>query len=187
MNLEPGDILEYHYKYEIPMDVNWMHFNSGRIFHHGDIPKQEYELKLDSHRKLRNTIIGDEWDEKTTEDKVVRHIWKKRNLPAIMDEVASHPHMDLPHIIYKFNENNLSYVFQHPRTGQILPAPFHIYMIKKRQAKDHWFRRVARRKFVLDRQGLLFRNWVSDVSQTSSGPFGKIKVCSFRHRTKFRV
>ncbi|NND77138.1 MAG: hypothetical protein HKN39_03035, partial [Flavobacteriales bacterium] len=175
INLEPGDVLEYHYKYEIPLDVNWMHFNSGRIFHHGHIAKQDYELKLEYPKKLRNTVIGDECDDNFTANKVTTHIWKKMNLPAALDEVASRPHLDLPHIIYKFNENNISFVFKHPRTGQILPSPYHTYMIKKRQDKDFWYRRVALRRLVLDKQGRMFRSWISGVSHETDTPLEKLR------------
>lgn len=173
INLRPGDVLEYHYKYEVPMDVNWMHFNSGRIFHHSTLAKQDYELKLEYNKKLRNTISGDAANSIKTEDKVTTHIWTKKNLDPIMREVASRPFHG-EHVIFKFNENNLSHVFQHPRTGQILPSPFYTYMIKKRQARDHWYRRVALRKLVLDRQGRQFRNWVSDVTDEIDGPLGKL-------------
>lgn len=160
-NLEPGDVLEYHYKYEVPYDVNWMHFNSTRIFYADDIAKQSYDLRLELHKNQRATILGPEHE--VTENKKEKiYSFHFENLPAILEEPGSRIYLEYEPVTIKLNENNLSYTYRHQLSGEILPAPFHIFVLKQRQENDIWYRRVARRKFVFDKQSRLFRKWMDD-------------------------
>jgi len=57
LNLQPGDELEIHYKYEIPYDPNWYLFNSKRVFYHGKYPKQAYSFTFNFKKKVGTTFL----------------------------------------------------------------------------------------------------------------------------------
>lgn len=179
-NLEPGDILEYHYKYEVPYWVNWMHFNSTRIFYADNIAKQSYNLRLEMHKNQRATVSGP--DHLAVEDKKEkRYEWQFENLQAVMDEAGCLAHKEYEPINLKLNENNLRYTYRHQLSGEILPAPFHIFILKQRQNNDIWYRRVARRKFVFDKQSRLLRKWIDDhtMDYQVQTPLQKLEALHF--------
>ena len=175
-NLEPGDVLEYHYKYEVPYDVNWLHFNSGRIFYEGEMFKQEYTLQVEQNKKLRTSFLGEKADKEWSEGSTLYRSWEKKDLPPAIDEPGSRPYLDREHIVYKLNENNLSYVYRHPRTSQILPSKYFNYVAKLRQPKDFWYRRVARRNYVFDKQSRMFRSWINSKTTNLQSPAEKLNA-----------
>lgn len=175
-NLEQGDVLEYHFKYEIPYDVNWMHFNSGRIFHHGELHKQNYSLQIEHPRNLRCSFYGESPNTVWEDERMLKQQWTKKNLSPLIKEPGSRPHMEIAHIEYKINQNNFKYVYSHPRTSQILATKFYNYVARLRQQDDFWFRRVARRNFVLDKQGQLFRTWMDNLTEGKENSLGKLKA-----------
>ncbi len=185
-NLEPGDVLEYHYKYEVPYDVNWMHFNSSRIFHESDIAKQNYQFQFELNKKLRSTFKGELAEKTWEEGNTSYRLWTRDNLSARIDEPGSRIHKDFEHIVFKFNENNLAYVYRHPRTNQVLPARFYNFIARQRQSRDFWFRRVARRNFVFDKQSRMFRTWIEDHTTEGQSPVEKLRTLNGDIAQNFR-
>lgn len=152
-NIQPGDTVKLKYVWEIPYNENWFRFNGKRIFMHGDLPKQEFQLLITHNSRLNNTFSNLAEDSVVYTDKrVTRHYWSGKQLPGCINEPGARPYLDLPHIEMQLNTDNLRYHYVDQFSGMVLRAPYWRYVLKWRQARALWLIRVAQKKWVLDRQ-----------------------------------
>lgn len=101
---EVGDILEVQYQYYLPFV-----FDYRRLFFHGNLPKQEYELQINYHPRqyyIWQAQNGAHYTDSVKTDKNTRLTWHYKNLPACIDEANAQPHRDLPHIQYYIHNKN---------------------------------------------------------------------------------
>jgi hypothetical protein len=99
-----GDVLEVQYMYYLPFI-----FDYKRLFFHGNLPKQEYEMRFNYHPReyyVWQPQNGGQYTDSIKTDKNIMLTWQYKNLPACMDEVNAQPHRDLPHIQYYIHNKN---------------------------------------------------------------------------------
>ena len=99
-----GDVLEVEYLYFVPFVFDWK-----RIFFHGDVPKQKYELEIEYPanelmlvtQKNGATLVD---STKTLKKPFrIKKTWKHNNLKACINEAGGKPYLELPHIEYYFH------------------------------------------------------------------------------------
>ena len=177
--LEPGDELEVHYNTEIPYDPNWFRFNSNRIFFHGSIPKQKYTITLECPKKLEYSLLNCKADSTFETDKRIIHYWQKKNLPGCMSEPGAKPHLKLPHIVYNIHEDDYRYYTKH-MSGELIPIPFWNYILRIREAKAAWLKRVAE-KMIRDKQNTMVNKFISETSQGVTDTVSFIRARKVHH------
>jgi len=136
LNLEAGDELEIHYKYEIPYEQNWYLFNSKRVFFQGKYPKQDYSFTFHFKKRVGTTFLynnGAKPVEQMLEKEKVAFIFKERNLAGGIDETNSRPHLELPFFVYNLNPLDARFFFKSSFRLESAPLPFWIYLLKLRE------------------------------------------------------
>ena len=102
--IEIGDVLEIEYLYFVPFVFDWK-----RIFFHGDMPKQQYELEIiypSNELMLVTEANGAVLADSIKSEKrpfTITKTWKKSNLKPCINEVGSKPYLELPYIEYYFH------------------------------------------------------------------------------------
>ena len=143
-NLEPGDELEVHYKYEIPYAQNWYLFNSNRVFYNGVYPKQAYSFTFNFNKKAGTTFLynnGASPDKRFQEKDNVTYIFKAENLPGCLDEINARPHLELPYFVYNLNPLDARYYYTSPYNMEEAPLPFWIYLLRLREQYTEYVQR----------------------------------------------
>ena len=145
-NLEPGDELEVHYKYEIPYAQNWYLFNSNRVFYNGVYPKQAYSFTFNFNKKVGTTFLynnGANPDKRFQEKENVTYIFKAENLPGCLDEINARPHLELPYFVYNLNPMDARFYYTSPYNMEEAPLPFWIYLLRLREQYTEYEQRRA--------------------------------------------
>lgn len=176
--LEEGDQLEVFYKYEIPYDKNWFQFNAGKVYFHGKYPKQKYEFVVDRHELNYCLFHGVLPDERLEDNRRVLEAWRKNDLPGAMGEVGAKPHLDVEHLSYSINILSSQYRYSDRLSGMSIQGPYWVYLLKQRENKAFWWRRVARKNFP-DRQNVKVNAFIekSSVGIPDSLPHQQAVAC----------
>jgi hypothetical protein len=162
-NLEPGDELEYYYEAIIPYDVNFVHFNSSRIFFNGAISKQNWSLIFRYRTGPTHELIyanKSEPDSTSIIDKTKYHYWSGKNLYGCIDEPGSRPYESLPYVIYSLNRELAMFRYNDPITAEFKFVPYWLHVIKQRESFDYTIRRNAQNN-IKDKQNLLVDSFIS--------------------------
>ncbi len=129
-NLQLGDEIEVHYKYEVPYKSNWAFVNSNRIFFNRNYPVQKQRIEITTPRHLATEISGVEPDKVFTQSKRTTRVWKNQNLEGNVAEVGIRPSEDLPHLIYSINIKSPRYNYRHPESGREFTAHYLLSLLR---------------------------------------------------------
>lgn len=169
--IAPGDVVEIVWKYMVPYDVNaphtsgwrglewtdnWARLTSWRVFFHGELPIRHQRVSI-RYRLQHGLSIGggsfysieENGDERAA-------VWDQRDLPACMDEVNARPGVDLPHIRVTLQVDDSRYWMRERLSGVAVQQPYWSNVLRAREARALWWRRVAK-KHVPDRQNALLK------------------------------
>jgi hypothetical protein len=174
-NLQPGDELELDYEYEVPYEENWYWFNAPRIFFNGVLPKQHFELRFTQNKRLQTILKGTTADSTSQAKRSKTYHWTKTNLPGCIEEYGSKPHLDLEHIIYNLNSNDLRYYQRHSLSGQAIETPYWVHVLRMRESRAIWLQRIARKKLVIDKDSKLFDDFIRTNTSNISDSFPLLK------------
>ncbi|MBL4753357.1 MAG: hypothetical protein JKY52_07165 [Flavobacteriales bacterium] len=176
LNIQPGDELEIHYKYEIPYDPNWYLFNSKRVFYHGKYPKQDYSFTFNFKKRVGTTFSynnGAKPAARTEEKEKVTYLFKASNLAGCISETNGRPHLELPYFVYNLNPFDSRFFFQSTTTLESAQLPFWIYLLKLREQYTEFQQRRSE-PIIKDKQWKKVRAFM--VGTTA--PFGKDMLVS---------
>lgn len=141
-DLQPGDEVELHYKYEVPYDVNWPFFNDQRIFFHEAYPVQRKQIAFSKPKNLSTLLYGAEpdssWEVKGRE----HHRWKKENLRGCTRESGIRPGRDLPYLLYSLYTKNPRYEMRRSTSGKAVLADYTSAAFRDRNRQAFQVRRL---------------------------------------------
>ena len=176
--IAPGDVVEIRWKYMVPYDTtriytrgwrgwqwmdNWSRLTNWRIFFHGELPIREQRVEL-LYRKQHGMVLSGlkpTGRSEAKDDMLV--VWKHRDLPGCMDEVNARPAMDLPHVVVRFEPQDIRY-WNRERLSRIsVPFPYWMYVLRVRGGSAYWLQRVSR-KHIPDRQNTLVKEFISETT-----------------------
>lgn len=122
-NLEIGDVLEVDYQYDLRYMVNMFDLSSFRVFFNGDIPKEKYHLKISHNDKLETDIVMEnmEQDSGHVVDGFRVYEWNRTNLSGCIDEAASRPYLELPHVVFSIKPYELLYEYYYTFEERFIP------------------------------------------------------------------
>ncbi|MBL7962362.1 MAG: hypothetical protein JNM31_00830 [Flavobacteriales bacterium] len=173
-NVDPGDVVEFHYKYMVPYDMSWPHslgwrqhewagnwqrLTSWRVFFHRDIPVLQQFVEV-IYRRHQGLLLTGAKPSAVEEDGVdVRQVFVNYDLPGCMDEVNARPASELPHLILSLDLFDSRNFMRDRLSNQPLPTPYWANVIRWRERRADWWRRVAK-KSMPDRQNQLLKEFV---------------------------
>ena len=169
--MEPGDELEVHYKYTVPYDVNWFRFNRNRVFFHGVLPKQSFQFEFRANVKQDLFVHSESRYALVKDNDVHTYTWNYEHMPGCTDEVNSRLYMDLPYFIYGLSQSNLRYRYTHNLSYERLDLPYWTYILKLRENRALWLRRVAKKR-IPDKQNKKVKDFMAEV--TAKGNYGNL-------------
>ncbi len=179
-NLQPGDELEYDYELSIPYEENWLIFNSGRIFLHGETSCQNYELifkyKIGPTHDIR-FINGANPDSSNLVDKYKSYYWTRKNLPGCLDEPGSIGYLSLPHVIYSLDTRGNHNRYNDAETAEFKYIPYWLTILRVREVFDYSMRKNAAIE-LKDKQNLLIDAFIKEHTAgiPDSMNFQKFKI-----------
>lgn len=163
LELTSGDILQVHYKYEVPYEENWIAFSSFRVFL-GDLnPKKSFHFEL-SHEDIRRLeLSGVEPDTtlKVGSKKVYR--WTRRDLTENLYAFNGRPFKDIGWIGIRFNTNGEIFKDFY-RGGGYRYLPYWREVLQRRFYKLPMFYRISKKRILLDRQNQMIDDFIEEVS-----------------------
>lgn len=183
----PDDVVEYRWKYMLPYDSNaphtygargffwmdnWARLTNWRVFFQGGLPIREQRIELRYHAKHGITLGGAPPDrvERNGDDRIAH--WRHGDLPGCMDEVNGDQGRALPHIVVTWAPDDLRYWRRERLSGLPIPQQPWLQVVRLREAKAEWWRRVALKR-IPDRQNTLVKRF---VAQTCSGIADSLKA-----------
>jgi hypothetical protein len=178
--LEPGDVLEVHWKYMIPYDSNWPNtmgwrntelrwmdnwarLTNWRVFMHGVLPVKEQRIELLYDRRHGLVLGGERPSERIGNGNELVRVWNSSDLPACMNEPNARPARDLPHITILFVPEDPRYWRRDRLSGLPFEQPHWLQVVRLREEKAFWWRRVARER-VPNRQNQLMREYIHRIA-----------------------
>lgn len=183
----PGDVVEYRWKYMLPYDSNaphtygprgffwmdnWARLTNWRVFFHGGLPIREQRIELRYHAKHGITLGGAPPDrvERNGDDRIAH--WRRGDLPGCMDEVNGDQGRSLPHIVVTWAPDDLRYWRRERLSGLPIPQQPWLQVVRSREAKAEWWRRVALKR-IPDRQNTLVKRF---IARTCAGIADSLKA-----------
>jgi len=124
-DLRIGDTIQLSYAYSFPMDRNWVHFQSFRIFFHSTIPKKKSVLRIGYPRQVNVKIANYNG---AIEDSIVegkhhrQFIYKFKDLPPCLNEKGGRPYTELPYLILNVKPISFRYSSNNTFAQKELPA-----------------------------------------------------------------
>ncbi len=140
IDVQPGDEIEVHYKYEVPFRNNWMFFLSQRIFFNGPWPIQQQIVRISSPRYLATLMAGAEPDSVYYRSRRTHRVWIREDLDGSIREPGIRPGSDLPHIIYSLNTNSGRYRIMLQEAKRYYPTNYALKMFQIRERSALWIR-----------------------------------------------
>jgi hypothetical protein len=171
----PGDVVEYHWKYMLPYDSNaphtggfrglrwmdnWARLTNWRIFFHGPLPIRAQRVELIYHAKHGLQLSGEEPLRVEREGDERRAVWEQGALPAVMDEVSGDQGRALPCIMIAWQPEDARYLRGERLSGLPVPQQPWLQVVRLREAKAEWWRRVALKR-TPDRQNTLVKRFIA--------------------------
>lgn len=142
-DLQPGDEIEIHFKYEVPYSTNWLFLNSNRIFFHRNYPVQEQRVEIATPKHLSLELLGTKPDSVYTRSKRTSRIWYNRELAGCIAEKGINPTADLPHIVYSIHTKSPRYHYRHPQTNEWFGSNYVLSLLRYRERDAFWIRNRA--------------------------------------------
>lgn len=174
----PGDVVEVVWSYMVPYDVNaertsgwrgfewpdnWTRTTSWRLLFHHSLPIRHQRVVLD-HDRRHGLEVGGTSFYATEDDGSHRMItWEHHDLPGCLDEVNGRPAADLPFAAITLQPDDIRYWTRDRLSGMAYEAPYWLYVLRTREQRAFWWRRVAH-KNVPDRQNQLFNAFVEETT-----------------------
>jgi len=134
-NLETGDEVSIEYSYLFPYLENFTALSSMRLFFHGDVLKQNYQLTLKLHAGLNhdlNYYNGGDPDSVYTADNKKVYFWNKTNLQGCLHEEGGRPYLSLPYLIFTIKPNGLFYTLPYSFEERYFPF-YALYSYRREQ------------------------------------------------------
>jgi hypothetical protein len=180
VGIMPGDVVEYRWKYMLPYDSNaphtygmrgllwmdnWARLTNWRVFFNGPLPVREQRMELRYHAKHGIELGGAPPDgvERSGDERTAR--WHRTDLSGCMDEVNGDQGRGLPHIVVTWMPDDLRYWRRERLSGLPIPQQPWLQVVRLREAKAEWWRRVALKR-IPDRQSTLMKRF---IERTCSG------------------
>lgn len=176
--IAPGDVVEVVWSYMVPYDVNaartvgwrafewpdnWTRSTSWRILFHHALPIKRQTVKLDYDARHGLVIGGTSFFSMAEERSRRIATWTHRDLPGCLDEVHARPGVDLPYASITLQPEDPRYWTRDRLSGLPYQQPYWTYVLRTREQRAFWWRRVAR-KHVPDKQSLLFNSFVEETT-----------------------
>lgn len=175
IGIAPGDVVEYHWKYMLPYDSNaphtsgfrglrwmdnWARLTNWRIFLHGPLPIRSQRVELSYHAKHGLLLSGEEPSRMEREGDERRAVWEHGALPGVMDEVCGDQGRALSCIMITWQPEDARYLRGERLSGLPVPQQHWLQVVRLREAKAEWWRRVAL-KHTPDRQNTLVKRFIA--------------------------
>lgn len=158
----PGDTVEIHWTCRIPFAENMNHFLCWRYFFEGPLPKRVAHLRLEGEAR---GAVPSHWgiapDSTALADGMARSWWTLHHLPGTLGEVNARPH-DRPHLVMGPPVNS-GWFTHRMASGQVVDVPPWVNVLRRREQKAFWWRRVAEKK-VPDAQTNRMRDFIARYS-----------------------
>jgi hypothetical protein len=173
-DVEPGDVVEIHWKYMLPYDSNWpasagwrdlqwmdnwARLTNWRVFFHGELPVRQQHVELLYSLKHGLIVSGPAPSARREKGNEVVLEWRNADLPGCINEVNARPAEELPHLTFRLEPEDLRYWQRDRLTGILMPNPYWMKVVRMRQWNAFWWHRVARKR-IPDRQNQLFKDFV---------------------------
>lgn len=176
--IAPGDVVEVVWSYMVPYDVNaertagwrafewpdnWTRTTSWRILFHHSLPIRHQRVVLDYDHRHGLLLGGTSFF--STQNEGGRRVttWEHHDLPGCLDEVNARPAADLPFASITLQPDDIRYWTRDRLSGMPYEAPYWLYVLRIREDRAFWWRRVAH-KNVPDRQNELFNAFVEETT-----------------------
>ncbi|HMQ77759.1 MAG TPA: hypothetical protein PKE21_02140 [Flavobacteriales bacterium] len=173
--IAPGDVVELHWKYMVPYDLNqpatqgwrsapwmdnWARLTSWRIFFHDALPVRAQQVTIRYLRKQGLSFSGEGPHALREDGEALAAVWRHTGLPGCMDEVNARPADDLPHIVLRLEVEDLRYWARDRLSHMPVQQSPWMYVVRHREMNALWLERVARKK-VPDRQNQLVKDFIA--------------------------
>ncbi|MFN3875863.1 MAG: hypothetical protein ACK4L7_08135, partial [Flavobacteriales bacterium] len=185
LGVMPGDVVEYRWKYMLPYDSNaphtygargffwmdnWALLTNWRVFFHGPLPIRRQRIELLYHAK-QGIVLGGEAPLRTQRDGDERaSIWEHQGLPGVMEEVNGDQGRQLPNITITWVPDDPRYLRRERLSGLPIAQQPWLQVVRLREMKADWWRRVAMKRFP-DRQTALMQRFIdSACAGIADGP-----------------
>ena len=141
----PGEVVELHYKYVVPFQLNWQRFNAMRLFFEGPLRKRSFHLRMEASEQQGFEHWGNAPDSTRIDNGMIRSFWTRHDLPALADEVNARQHRELRHLV--IGPQPFSGLYMHAmRSGQAFDIPYWAAAMRLRESQAMWWRRVAQKR-----------------------------------------
>lgn len=182
LDIAPGDVVEFHWKYMLPYDFswpastgwrslewvdNWARLTSWRIFFHDRLPVRQQRVELLYHLKHGLVATGPQPQERIEDGNEVRLVWRHRDLPGCINEPNARPATDLPHVSVQLVPEDFRYWRRDRLSGIAFPQPYWLQVVRYREARAFWWRQVSRKRLP-DKQNALVRAFIRDAGGEDS-------------------
>lgn len=171
----PGDTVQLHWHYTVPYQSNrlspggfrdlmwvdnWIWLTNWRIFFNGDLPIREQTVQMEYDLRQGIVLGGAAPDEKTVNGNEVTCRWHQKYLPGCINEPNIRPAQDLPHITVLMDPDDQRYWRRDRLSGLPFRQPHWLYVVRMRESRSIWWRRVAR-KWMPDKQNELVKDFIN--------------------------
>ncbi|MFZ1333534.1 MAG: hypothetical protein WAR83_15175 [Flavobacteriales bacterium] len=175
----PGDVVEVTWKYMLPYDANyphslgwrgqywvdnWTKLTSWRMFFHGLMPIRKQHVEVQYNKKHGLIVGGTSYFKFSEKKNEITLKWDHFDLKACMDEVNARPSYDLPFVSFRMESDDQRYWWRDRYTGLPVKQTYWQYVIRSREQRALWWKQVAQRKVVLDKQNKLLKAYVDRVA-----------------------
>lgn len=177
IGIMPGDVVEYHWKYMLPWDLNasaarggrnrswmdnWQLLTNWRIYFHHGLPIREQRIELRYHAKHGLELTGAAPSIIKREENERLAVWENEGLAGCMDESDARQADELPNIIVVLRPDDIRFLRRERLSGlPIVQQPW-LQSIRGREVKSEWLRRVSMKR-IGDRQNRLVKAFVRET------------------------
>ncbi len=176
--IRPGDVVEVHWKYMIPYDLNypvtnswrgafwvdnWSRLSSWRVFFHGELPVRRQRVEFVYRRQHGLVISGCEPDSIAEDGDDLLRAYIHADLPGCTDEVNARLGEDLPHLDVTLYLDDPRNRIRERLSGMIVDMPAWAQVARSREAKARWWERVSKKR-VPDKQNMLFKAFIENTT-----------------------
>lgn len=132
--IQPGDIVELEFEFELPYIENFSKLSSLRVFFNGDIYKDHFSLKLSYPIDLTteiNFLNGAKPDSIETDKQRKTYFWERKKLHGCIDEPNSRPYLSLPYFVISIKPIESLYTLPYSYEEKFIP--FYVFAVYSRE------------------------------------------------------
>lgn len=187
--IEPGDVVEFRWKYAMPYDNtvpgpnrqrgmlgmdNWAWLTGWRIFFHRELPILQQRITMEYKLQHGLALFGTPPTLRTEAGDHVNVVWENKDLPGCLHEVNARPANDLPHVVIAMVADDMRYWKRDRLSGiPVAQSPW-LVAARARERRALWLRRVSLKR-VPDKQGQLLNAFIQREGGTDADPVRRME------------